>query len=199
MERIRRRLARWLIPEAEHPSKKFLDDGTFVMGRGTYHTPVIVDYPNDYAKVVIGNFCSVHGDVEIFRGGNHRIDWAAIYGFKVLAGYPVEQAEAVVSGGDVIIGNDCWIGRTATILSGIRVGDGAVIGAKSVVTKDIGPYEIWAGNPAKFIRKRFSDDQIAAMLRIKWWEWDDDLIKERVLDLNGLSIDKFIEKYDRHR
>lgn len=166
------------------------------MGKGTYHTPVIVDYPNDYGKVTIGSYCSIHWDVEIFRGGNHRIDWAAIYGFKVLAGYDVETGETVISKGDVVIGNDCWIGRTATILSGVRVGDGAVIGAKSVVTKNVGPYEIWAGNPARLIKKRFTDEQIAALLRIKWWDWSEEVINERVLDLNGLAIQEFINKYD---
>ena len=73
----------------------------------------------------------------------------------------------------MVIGNDVWIGLNTTILSGISIGDGAIIGAESLVTKNVGPYEIWGGNPAKFIKKRFDDDTIQKLLEIKWWDWED--------------------------
>ena len=131
------------------------------------------------AKLYVGKFCSVASKVEVMLGGNHRTEWASTFPFGHMSrdtftnyngkGHPATK-------GDVNIGNDVWIGDGATILSGITIGDGACIGTKSVITKDVPPYTIAAGNPAKHIKKRFSDDIITKLLEAKWWDLDDHII-----------------------
>ena len=106
---------------------------------------------------------------------------------KDISGHPATK-------GNVIIGNDVWIGYKATIMSGVTIGDGAVIGACSVVTKDVKPYEIVAGNPAKVIRKRFSDEIIIQLLKIAWWNWPIEKIKAEIEFLCNNNIEKFIER-----
>ena len=102
-----------------------------------------------------------------------------------------------MSKGPVVIGHDVWIGRGATILSGVTIGDGAVVAAHSVVTKSVGPYSIVAGNPARLVRQRFSEDQTAALLRICWWDWPIETIREAWPLLLSDGIDVFIEKYGK--
>lgn len=93
------------------------------------------------------------------------------------------------------VGNDVWIGERATILSGLTIGDGAVIGGGSVVTKNVGPYEIWAGNPARFIRKRFADETIEKLEKIQWWNFNDSELEQLVHLV--MNVDKFLEKAER--
>ena len=95
--------------------------------------------------------------------------------------------------GDTVIGNDVWIGYNAAFMPGVKVADGAIIGTNSLVTKNIGPYEIWGGNPAKLIRKRFSDEVIKLLLEIQWWNWDIKKIEENVDALIGNNVDKLKE------
>lgn len=157
----------------------------FDIGEYTYGEPNVL-FPNSDAKLTIGKFCSIASDVTIFLGGNHRIDWITTYPFNAIFNeYPI--ASKIIghpaTNGDVIVGNDVWIGYGSTIMSGVSIGHGAVIAAKSVVTKDIGAYEIWGGNPAKFIRKRFADDKIKYLIEIKWWDWDIETIKENISQL----------------
>ena len=92
--------------------------------------------------------------------------------------------------GDIIIGNDVWIGYEAVILSGVTIGDGAIIGTRAVVTKDVPPYTIVGGVPAKTIRKRFSDATIAALLQINWWDWPEEIIKQHISDIQAGRIDR---------
>lgn len=171
--------------------------GQLVMGRHSYYRPKVLVYPGDTNRCIIGSFTSIAADCTIFVGGEHRMDWVAIYGLRQALGLPgALQDGNPISRGDVVIGNDCWIGLGSWIRSGVTIGDGAIVGFASVVTKDIGPYEIWTGNPARFIRKRFTDHQVEALLRIKWWNWTDEQIVERVGDLNGATVEEFIAKYD---
>lgn len=148
------------------------------------------------AILTVGSYCSIADDVEVFLGGNHRTDWITTFPFSHVAGWKDEFG--YIEGhpstrGDVHIGNDVWIGAHVTIISGVVIGDGAVIGTRSVVTKNIPPYSIWAGNPAKFIKFRFNPNQIRALLRIRWWEWEDDKVRKFVPILMSGDIDKFIE------
>ena len=119
----------------------------YKIGRGTYGYPEIFSW-NEGATLQIGAFCSIASGVKLFLGGEHRVDWVTTYPFNVLwesgrhiTGHPRTK-------GDVIIGNDVWIGTEAVILSGVRIGDGAVVAARAVVTKDMEPYAIYGGNPA---------------------------------------------------
>jgi len=165
----------------------------YEVGEYTYGAPMVV-FPD--GKLKIGKFCSISWNVTIYLGGNHRTDWIALYPFagREHDRWPdVEGVDSYLTGkGDVTIGNDVWIGSDVIILSGITVGDGAAIGAGSVVTADVEPYSIVAGNPAKLIKKRFSDDQIERLLEIRWWDWPVERVRQNVAllcsgDVDGLS------------
>lgn len=135
------------------------------------------------ARLEIGKFCSIAEGVKIFLGGNHRVDWITTYPFPALLHYWPEASGITghpSTRGDVIIGNDVWIGTDAIILSGVKIGDGAVIGAGAVVTQDVNPYSIVIGNPAREIRRRFSDAMVDKLLEIRWWDWPPAKIRENL-------------------
>lgn len=180
-------------------SKDIFADKKHQIGDFTYGAPRIL-FENEDAILKIGKYCSIAEQVTIFLGGNHRTDWVTTYpfnrvpdpyfeDFKTLEGHPATK-------GNVEIGNDVWIGYKAIVLSGVKIGNGAVVAAGSVVTKNIGAYEIWAGNPAKFIKKRFTDDEIESLEKIKWWDWDQEIINTNINNLCSNSISQFIEKFD---
>jgi chloramphenicol O-acetyltransferase type B len=163
----------------------------YEIGRGTYGKPQISSW-GEGATLRIGAFCSIASGVNIYLGGEHRTDWVTTYPFSVLwkvgkhiKGHPKTK-------GDVIIGNDVWIGAGAVILSGITVGNGAVIGAHAVVTIDVPPYAIVAGNPARIIKKRFDEETIKKLLRISWWDWKDIRIEKFLPLLLDSDIEKFL-------
>lgn len=154
----------------------------------------LVDYEKGKAKLRIGRFCSIADGVGIALSSAHRPDWITTYPFSyVLDGFQDVQG-LPVSKGNVTIGNDVWIGKNAIIMSGVTIGDSAVIGAGSIVTKDVEPYAIVAGNPARLIRKRFDQRTIDELLKIKWWNWDERRIRENVPLLLSNRIDEFIKK-----
>lgn len=164
-----------------------------VAGKHTYGTQHITEYSwgND-GKLFIGAFCSIANNIKVYLGGNHRSDWLTTYPFGHIhkelfntfngEGHPATN-------GDVIIGNDVWIGGNVTIMSGVKVGDGAIIANNSHVVKDVPPYSIFGGNPARLIKKRFDDETINKLLEIKWWEWDDNKINNnlRILCSNNIN------------
>ena len=129
------------------------------------------EWNND--KLVIGKFCQIASGVEfIMNGANHQMNAVSTFPFYTLEGWeqnPPSQNDMPIKG-DTIIGNDVWIGQNATILPGVHIGDGAIIGANSVVGRNVDPYTIVAGNPAKPIRKRFDDELINIMEKLKWWD-----------------------------
>ena len=153
----------------------------------THHYDFIGD------KLIIGKFCQIASGVKfIMNGANHQINAVSAYPFYIFEGWDQEtpSLSKMPIKGDTIIGNDVWIGQNATILPGVHIGDGAIIGLNSVVTKNIEPYTIAAGNPAKVIRKRFDDELIKLMLKLKWW---DKSIKE-INDLIPILTDNNLEK-----
>jgi len=182
-------------------TRDILKERQFKIGEFTYGHPIILEFGND-GKLVIGKFCSIAAGVKIFLGGNHRIDWISTYPFSAwknqfpgavnIEGHPATR-------GNVVIGNDVWLGHSSTIMSGVSIADGAVVGANAVITKDIGPYEIWAGNPARLIRKRFSDLHINMLLETKWWELEKFKIDFLVQNLMSENIEDFIEKVNEIR
>lgn len=164
------------------------------IGKYTYGVPIIKQ-KHDKAKLLIGKFCSIADNVNIYLGGNHRTDWVTTYPFGHIHTnifYKFNGEGHPSTNGDVVIGNDVWIGNNVTIMSGVIIGDGVVIAANSHVVKNVEPYTIIGGNPAKIIRKRFTEEQTNKLLQIKWWEWNDDKINENVILLCDENIDKFI-------
>lgn len=170
----------------------------FKMGKFSYGEPQILVWDKTDKKVIIGNFTSIAKGCKIILNGEHNTDWITTFPFRKFRNKWPQAAKIVghpKTKGNIIIGSDVWIGRDTMILSGVKIGDGAVIGAKSLVTKDIEPYTIVGGNPAKFIKKRFSDDKIKALLKIRWWDWPDEKIINNILLLSSNKIDEFIKKY----
>ena len=153
----------------------------------------LFDFTGD--KLIIGKFCMIASDVTfIMNGANHLSEAISSYPFAIFGadwGDAMEGKEYPYKG-DTIVGNDVWIGYGSTIMPGVKVGDGAIIATKSVVTKDVEPYSIVGGNPAKEIRKRFSKEEIDALLTIKWWDWPIEKITRHVKDLTGREIEKLV-------
>lgn len=165
------------------------------IGDYTYGVPNVVTN-GDIAKLRIGKFCSIAECVTILLSAEHRPDFVTTYPFNVLMSYRYGYIKGhPTSRGDIEIGNDVWIGYGATIMSGVHIGDGAVIAARSVVTKDVAPYEIVGGVPAKPIRKRFDDDVIGELLKIRWWDWDLQKIAGAVPLLQSNQIRRFLDEY----
>ena len=154
---------------------------------------VLYHYPINHDRLVIGKFCSIAcGAKFLFTSANHTQTSLSTYPFPIFFeewGLDVQSiTSAWANKGDIIIGNDVWIGYEAVILSGVTIGDGAIIGARAVVTRDVPPYTIAGGVPAKPIRKRFSDDTISALLNIKWWDWPKERIARHISDIQAGQI-----------
>lgn len=147
-----------------------------------YHFDFIGD------KLIIGKFCMIaSGATFVMNGGNHLTEAISAYPFAIFGGgwETSMEGKTYPTKGDTIIGNDVWIGYNATIMPGVKIGDGAIIAANTVVTKDVEPYTIVAGNPAREIKKRFSDERINELLELKWWNWEIDKITKNVNILTG--------------
>ena len=150
------------------------------------------DFTGD--KLIIGKFCMIASDVTfIMNGANHLTDAITTYPFAIFGNAWANAMEGknYPSKGNIVVGNDVWIGYNATIMAGITIGDGAIIGTNSVVTKDVEPYAIVGGNPAKLIKKRFSDDEIKDLLEIKWWDWEIEKITRNVQNLTDKNVEIF--------
>jgi chloramphenicol O-acetyltransferase type B len=151
----------------------------FHMGAGSYGIPIVHDWGDD-ATLSIGAYTSIADDVHVFLGGQHRSDWVSTYPFPRF----IEQARGIqnfrTTRGSVSIGNDVWLASGCTILSGVSVGDGAVVAARAVVARDVPPYAIVAGNPARIVRWRFSEDVRRELLATQWWTWPEEEVQNIV-------------------
>ncbi len=186
--RKRLRVSLGLRTEATLPAGLHVGDHTYFGG-----TPSVRRYPGDHASVYIGRYCSIAHDVEFLVGGNHRMDWVTTYPLRWAFDHPGKFRDGhPTTNGDILIGNDVWIGTGALILSGVEVGDGAVIAARAVVTRSVPPYAVVAGNPARVVRRRFSDEQIGHLLDIEWWNWPRQRIEDNIGALSSGEIDDFI-------
>ena len=153
----------------------------------TYHYEWIGD------KLIIGKFCQIAAGVEfVMNGANHQMNAVSTFPFYTLEGWDMEppaMADMPLKG-DTVVGNDVWIGQNATILPGVHIGDGAIIGANSVVGRDVPPYTIVAGNPANILRKRFDDEIVELLLKFKWWNKSIEEIDSLIPTLTCNDIEK---------
>lgn len=168
----------------------------YAIGEWTYGEPNVLAW-GEGATLKIGRFCSIAPRVTLVLVADHRSDWVTTFPFSELwRGAEAFQGHPATKG-DIVIGNDVWIGYGAFILSGVTIGDGAVIGAASVVTGDVAPYSIVAGNPARHVRYRFPEATIAALERIAWWDWSESEIRQALPLLLSHDIDRFIATYGK--
>ena len=158
---------------------------------------VLYQYPINNDKLLIGKFCSIAcGAKFIFNSANHTLSSLSTYPFPIFFeewGLDVKNiTKAWDNKGDIVIGNDVWIGYEAVIMAGVTIGDGAIIGTRSVVTKDVPPYTIVGGAPAKPIRKRFPQNTVDTQLKIKWWDWSKEQIAQHITEIQSGSIEHLI-------
>jgi len=180
-------------PNIEIGEYSYYDDPngpeTFAERCVLYHYPFIGD------KLIIGRFCAIaEGTQFIMNGANHAMSGFSTYPFNIFGkgwekGFDVSTwAEAVK--GDTIVGNDVWIGYQAVIMPGVRIGNGAIIASKAVVSRDVPPYAIVAGNPARVVKMRFDDDLIARLEAVAWWDWPVDKITRNLDAIRGADIER---------
>jgi virginiamycin A acetyltransferase len=157
-----------------------------------------VKYHFDFVgdKLIIGKFCMIASGVTfIMNGANHLTNAFTTFPFAIFGnGWEnAMEGKSYPQKGNIIIGNDVWIGYNATIMAGVTIGDGAIIATNATVIKDVAPYSIVGGNPAHEIKKRFSEDTISKLLDLKWWDWPIDKITKNLQNLTDSKIDKLIE------
>jgi virginiamycin A acetyltransferase len=189
-------------PMADHRRvcfvKNFIKSPNIIIGDYTYYDDpvnpedfeknVLYNYGDD--RLVIGKFCAIATNVKfIMNGANHKLDGISTYPFPIFGhGWEVAMNDLMnlPSRGDTIIGNDVWIGYDSLIMPGVKIGDGAIIAARSVVVKDIPAYTMAGGNPAQPIKQRFSDAEIEILLSVRWWDWEIEKITRNIdVIMNG--------------
>ena len=164
------------------------------VGEYTYGNPTIKWSNTAYYQC--GKFCSIGTNVQIYLGGGtHNTSYVTTYPFGHINKHVFNSYNGydIVTKGNVIIENDVWLADNVTIMSGVTIGNGAVVANNSHVVKNVEPYTMVGGNPAKLIRHRFTKEQIEQLLLIKWWDWDDDKINKNIYLLCNDNIDEFIK------
>ena len=153
-------------------------------------------------RLIIGSFCSIGSGAAFIMGGNqgHRSDWVTTFPFYWMPDVPAFAGaeNGFAPAGDTVIGNDVWIGSKAIIMPGVTIGDGAVIGTRALVTKDVEPYAIIGGNPAREIRKRFAPEAIAMLLEMSWWDWSEDALRRAMPILTSGDIPALYDCWKTH-
>jgi virginiamycin A acetyltransferase len=199
-------------PKDPHPMKGFpqicfiknvVSNPNIIIGDYTYYDDsedsenfernVLYHYPFVGDKLIIGKFCALATGIKfIMNGANHKISGFSTYPFDIFGnGWErvAPQPEELPFKGDTVIGNDVWIGYEAVIMPGVKIGDGAIVAAKSVVTKEVPPYSVVGGNPANLLKKRFSEETIELLLEISWWNWDIEKITKNLEKIVSADIE----------
>lgn len=196
--RLRARIKRRCASLLGRTAVDFSDLGdALVMGRYSYGRPRVRWYWGDDASVRIGHYTSIADDVLLMIGGGHPTGWVSTFPFRARFSQQGRYEDGSPEPAqDIVVGSDVWIGRGARILAGVQIGDGAVVGAYSVVAKDVRPYAVVVGNPAREIRRRFGDDHVARLLRLRWWDWPDEDVRAAIPLLNSDRIEEFLQRYE---
>ncbi|MEK2687692.1 CatB-related O-acetyltransferase [Bdellovibrio sp. GT3] len=158
---------------------------------------------SDVDKLYVGKYCSIGSGAIFMMAGNqgHRKEWISTYPFAFITNNPVyaEAQNGYRAAGDTVIGNDVWIGAEAMIMPGVRIGDGCIIGARTLVAKNVEPYSIVAGSPGEVVRKRFSDPEISMLAEMKWWDWSDDMLKDAMPILTSNEIVNLYRYWEKRK
>lgn len=183
--------------------KPTIKNPNIVVGEFTYFSDVDfeshVTHHYDFIgdRLIIGKFCQIAAGVNfVMNGANHQMNTLTTFPFYIFEGWDMQAPPLIEMPikGDTVVGNDVWIGQNATILAGVHIGDGAIIGANSVVGSDVSPYSIVVGNPAKEVRKRFEDELIGLMLALRWWDMSIEEINDLIPVLTSSNVDDVKEK-----
>ncbi|MBP7733734.1 MAG: Vat family streptogramin A O-acetyltransferase [Caldisericia bacterium] len=200
-------------PTEKHPMKGFdqvcyikntVTNPNIIVGDYTYYDDpsdsegfernVLYHYPFYGDKLIIGKFCAIAKDVKfIMNGANHLMNCFSTYPFQIFGnGWEkvMPKIEDLPNKGDTVIGNDVWIGYDSLVMPGVKIGDGAIIASRSVVVGNVEPYSIVGGNPAKLIRKRYNDEVVDILLKLKWWDWEVDKITANLEVLVSQDLEK---------
>lgn len=164
----------------------------YPIGVGTYGMPEVHDW-NEGSTLRIGSYSSIAGNVQIYLGGHHRIDWVSCFPFPAFVEEAAHIPDYGGTRGDVAIGSDVWLCSNSIILSGVRIGHGAVVANGSVVSRDVAPYSVVAGNPAQHVRWRFAEEQCQALLASAWWDWPEDEVRAVTHLLCSPDIGAFLD------
>lgn len=179
--------------------------GDYTMYNDTVHDPrdfeknnVLYHYPVNRDRLIIGRFCSIAcGAKFLFTSANHAMRSLSTYPFPIFfEEWGLDRtrvADAWDNKGDIVVGSDVWIGYEAVVLSGVTIGDGAIIGARAVVTRDVPPYAIVGGVPSRLIRKRFDDKTVETLLHLKWWDWPSEKIARHIAAIQNGRLDELTE------
>jgi acetyltransferase-like isoleucine patch superfamily enzyme len=197
-EKLRRRVRAWIFGiEANFPGdprRRLIADHTV-----TADLRLVQYHPGDGSPVTIGKYSGVTHSAVILHGGLHRSDWVGVVHAHPENGVWVFPDGAMHSKGPVVIGSDVLVGYEALIMSGVRIGHGAVVAARTVVTHDIEPYEIVAGNPARHIKYRFDEPTREALLRIAWWDWPEEKVTRLRAEIDSPDVQGFVVRHDPAR
>ena len=187
----------YVKPTIKNPSI-IVGDFTYIAD-SDFESHVTHFYPWSRDNLIIGKFCQIAAGVEfVMNDANHKMNAVTTFPFYTLEGWEMkipDPAEMPFKG-NTVIGNDVWIGQNAVILPGVHVGDGAIIGANSVVGSDVAPYTIVIGNPAKVLRKRFDDELIGLLLKFKWWDKSIEEINALIPILTSSDLEKVREEIE---
>ena len=171
--------------------------GSVVAGIGTYGFPEVHPFIFDDVRLIVGNYCSLANSATFLLGGEHSLDRTTTFPFRIRFGLTDAGTDGFPKPtGNTVLGSDVWVGARALILSGCRIGHGAVVAGGAVVTRDVPPYAVVGGNPARVLGFRLTEEQRRALLRIEWWNWPEERVRRMVPFLSGPDVDAFIALAD---